>query len=382
MLNNNYFFSLQKPLVSCFFLGLEEMLTRSRHTEGNDLRITSHQNNSENKSFVSRIDSDIKTEQTKGLEEKGDKSELWKENVLNLFEFSNLYPFIHIRSKYGCFICTKLFLDTTALREHYSEHTVNEIGLALNRIKEKIVKVDVSNMQCKICGSTLDNLRLLKLHLQGHGKRIDPNIQDVIPFKLDGVDFECQTCGEKFFKLRLLIIHMNRHYNNYSCETCGSGFISLNLLKRHLEVHQVGSYPCSVCEKVFTSAAKRSIHLRGVHLKQYPRTCPMCPERFISNYKKIVHLRFVHHQSVVLHRCDTCGREYNLKSQLERHVRSVHMQERKFECEVCRKRFFTQYRLTRHGLTHTGERHFKCPVCGKLYARKDNMETHAKSCKK
>ncbi|XP_045506037.1 zinc finger protein 761-like [Colias croceus] len=381
MLNIDAFLCKNLYPVTCLFLGLEE-ITRLRCDGSDDVRIQSQNvlDREENKSYYTKII--IKKGQTKSSDEEEDKNALWKQNVLTLLEFSNLYPFIHSRSKYGCFVCSKLFLDTNALREHYNGHPVNEISLALSRVKDNIVKVDVSNATCKICARTLDSLRSLKIHLQEHGKEIDLNMKDAIPFKLDGADFECQICGDKFLKLRILIIHMNKHYNNYSCETCGSGFISLNLLKRHLEVHQTGSYPCTECDKVFTSAPKRSLHLRGVHLKQHPRTCPLCPERFISNYKKIVHLRFVHNQNVFLHKCDTCGREYNLKCQLDRHVRAVHMQERKYECDVCQKSFFTQYRLKRHGLTHTGEKQFKCPACGKPYARKDNMEIHAKSCKK
>lgn len=305
-----------------------------------------------------------------------------KQNALTIFENSYVYPFVHAANKYKCFICSKLFLDANLLKDHtINEHTSKEMKRALiNRVRDKNLKVDVTYLQCKICLQSLSDLQNLKIHLKEHGKNIQPDLQDnLIPYKLGGENFECQVCGEKYLKLRLLIIHMSKHFNNYSCEICGSVFISLNLLKRHLQTHESGSFPCSKCDKVFTNSTKRSLHFKGVHLKQFPRRCPICPERFNSNYQRTKHLRIAHNQSSGLYRCDTCGREYDLKYHLLVHIRSVHLQERNHECPMCSSRFFSKYCLSRHMVIHTGEKNFKCEVCGKAYARRKNLRDHCRS---
>ncbi|CAK1587533.1 unnamed protein product [Parnassius mnemosyne] len=306
----------------------------------------------------------------------------WKQNALTMFEFSYVYPFVHASNKFKCYVCSKPFVDANILREHFTnDHSFDDLRQEIgNKVRDKTLKVDVARLQCKLCHNTFTSLKDLIVHLRDHGKKIEPDFQDhIIPFKLGDDIFVCQICGENYRKLRLLIIHMSKHFNNYSCEMCGSVFISINLLKRHLQTHTVGSYPCEKCDKVFTNSAKRISHIRGVHLKQCPRTCPLCPERFNSNYQRSKHLRIFHNQPNMFYRCETCGRQYDLKYQLHLHKRSVHMQERNHECGICHSRFFSKYCLSRHMVIHTGDKKFKCEVCGKAYARKKNLREHTRS---
>ncbi|XP_060809173.1 zinc finger protein 366 isoform X5 [Amyelois transitella] len=302
-----------------------------------------------------------------------------KQNVLTIFEFSTVYPFVYGNNKFKCFICSQPFLETSVLRQHMKEHhTFASLKRLVNNRRENILKVDVSEMECKICATKPNSLAELKYHLKDHDKLIDPDLKDnIIPFKIDsGESYQCVICDQVFIKVRILVIHMSVHFNNYSCEICGSGFMTLRLLKKHLEVHETGHYPCDKCNKVFTTPYKRTLHIRGVHMKQYPRRCPMCPERFNSNYKRTIHLQDVHNQSTRVHKCETCGRAFNLKYHLICHIRSVHLQERNQQCDVCHVRFCNKETLKRHMVIHTGEKNHKCDVCGMAFLRRKNLKDH------
>ncbi|XP_045530189.1 zinc finger protein 728-like [Pieris brassicae] len=306
-----------------------------------------------------------------------------RQNALLIFEFSTAYPFIYGNNKFKCFICTQPFLDITVLRDHMANvHTFASLKRLLNNKKECVLKVEVSDLACKICSSPLNDLVEIKHHLKSiHQKPIDAELKDnMIPFKLElPSSFDCVICSQSFIKLRPLVIHMNVHFNNYSCEICGTGFMTLRLLKTHLEVHESGSYPCDRCDKVFSTTHKRSIHVRGVHLKQYPRRCPMCPERFNSNYRRTIHLQDVHHQSTRVHKCETCGRAFHLKYHLICHNRSVHLQERNHQCKICTQRFCNKETLKRHMVIHTGEKNYKCDFCGLAFLRRKNLKDHLRS---
>ncbi|GBP33057.1 Zinc finger protein 91 [Eumeta japonica] len=302
-----------------------------------------------------------------------------RQNALTVFEFSTVYPFVYGNNKFKCFICSQPFLETPPLKEHMnSTHTFAPLKRLINNRRETVIKVDVSSIICKICTTPFKDLTSLKVHLKDvHQKPLDAEVKDnMIPFKLDEGLYKCFLCDQVFIKVRLLVIHMSVHFSNYSCDVCGSGFMTLRLLKKHLEVHESGNFPCDRCEKVFNTSHKRSLHIRGVHLKQCPRRCPICPERFNSNYRRTIHLQDVHNQSTRVHKCDICGRGFNLKYHLISHTRAVHLQERNQQCKLCLQRFCSKETLKRHMVIHTGEKNYKCEVCGMAFLRRKNLKDH------
>lgn len=48
-------------------------------------------------------------------------------------------------------------------------------------------------------------------------------------------------------------------------------------------------------------------------------------------------------------------------------------------CSVCGRVFNSKGHLTRHVRTHSGDKPFPCPLCGQRFNQKENMQRHFKS---
>jgi len=62
-----------------------------------------------------------------------------------------------------------------------------------------------------------------------------------------------------------------------------------------------------------------------------------------------------------IHTCDLCGKTYNRKGDLGRHIR-IHSGVRPYKCDVCAASFVQRSALTTHMNTHTGDRPYLCGI--------------------
>ena len=74
-----------------------------------------------------------------------------------------------------------------------------------------------------------------------------------------------------------------------------------------------------------------------------------------------------------------CGNDLKLM-EISIFKRCVHLEERKFECNECQKRFANKYDLGIHKRIHSGEKPFVCDhkMCGKRFAHKSTLNIHIK----
>eukprot|EP00177_Eucheuma_denticulatum_P005178 GFKZ01009429.1.p1 GENE.GFKZ01009429.1~~GFKZ01009429.1.p1 ORF type:complete len:176 (-),score=13.67 GFKZ01009429.1:207-734(-) len=79
-------------------------------------------------------------------------------------------------------------------------------------------------------------------------------------------------------------------------------------------------------------------------------------------------------------RCTLCSQRFARRSNLFKHLRSVHETERKFACTACPQKFKRQDHLLKHTRSvHNKERKFNCEICGIGFAEKFNRDKHTKS---
>ena len=88
------------------------------------------------------------------------------------------------------------------------------------------------------------------------------------------------------------------------------------------------TYPCSVCDKVYRSERSRTVHVKSVHLQQRPFECTSCGKTFACQNYLTEHSKI--HEDVQRHSCTLCGKTFSTAKVLKRHFR-IHTGERPFK---------------------------------------------------
>lgn len=287
-----------------------------------------------------------------------------------------------MKNLYLCFYCDLQFSDPAELRHHNStEHFKQcnvDVKYSLSKLKKfELVKVDVTDVGCKICDEIITSLPSLKTHLQKHEKYIKPESSDgVLPFKITKYDFKCALCEAKFDEFKSLNHHMNVHFQNFICEQCGTGFITPERLRTHAFSHETGSFPCEDCDKIFRSSNSKNEHYATVHKKVKRHRCPHCTETFRNYFQRNKHVSSVHNLKLKEFKCSMCPKVFTLSGKLGVHVRTVHLKLKRHGCDVCEWKFYSKSELKEHMVRHGGERKFQCSICKKAYARKYTLREH------
>ncbi|CAK1554347.1 unnamed protein product [Leptosia nina] len=304
-------------------------------------------------------------------------------NLKQILQYSNATPIRSYRGiGYVCCFCQTQFPETSKLKQHtLDEHTRKmELDIKNGRMMFSfIVKLDITALQCTICSQNIENLERLTSHLiDRHDKKFYTDIKShMVPFKFESDTLRCVTCQQVFNKFKCLLEHMNTHYRNYICDQCEAGYVNRAMLKNHLACHEVGSFTCDWCSKVFTNSRKKRMHEKNVHVHcGKVNRCGYCGEMFTSHRLKEKHMMTVHGAKIAGVTCQACNKTFATQNGLRIHTKRDHLVERRFACAYCDMRFFLNAELQDHTVKHTGFRTFECDVCHKTYGRQKTLREH------
>ncbi|CAK1550189.1 unnamed protein product [Leptosia nina] len=281
-------------------------------------------------------------------------------------------PFRWLKTCFRCFCCYEMFDTPEELKTHHSSHTPADIHRTIDNYYEVNVLVDITDLACKLCQESIDNLHQLVHHLRDHGCIFDETVgMCLVPFDLRKC--RCAVCDMQFQHHSSLVTHMglHRNFSKMSCSVCDMRYLDSKDLCSH--ARQGADAPsCTDCNRQIKEESLVE-HMKLVHKKRY--RCPSCSQFFTSHYRRSLHVADVH-KTRDLQKCVYCSRSFIFESLLKKHVKQRHLKVRDFVCDVCGYRTYEQHVLKLHMLTHAATRQYKCNSCDKMFKSKKYMRKH------
>ena len=248
---------------------------------------------------------------------------------------------------FWCFLCSTMFFDESALRDHIAEHGVSKI-FRHNFEGEYYPRGAEPDLKCFQCSRTFSNKEHLTRHTESVHYKEDFSCPDcgksfsrkdnykihkatkheqVSTVAVD-IDknvqlFGCEVCGKSFSKEDTLKHHKKTHIvkNQFECTDCGSKFSFEKNLRRHTKeaAFEDGSpvYSCGMCDKYFCTGKLLGAHINSSHTN-FP--CPICKEVFTNkqNLKRHIGKR----KAVS---CCHCDQVFCNQKRFKEHMNSQHV---------------------------------------------------------
>lgn len=155
--------------------------------------------------------------------------------------------------------------------------------------------------------------------------------------------------------------------NQYDCNLCSKSFSSRSLLSRHLKNH-------SAAGAAVGGGKANSPPSTG---SSPPVTGSEAADSFASQISLVKHIKSSHELVSCSSPTASSASDGSCSGSLEsQHVKRLN--EKRFQCGQCSKRFPTSKDLKRHEVVHTGNRDFQCSFCSHRFGRKDHRMRHEK----
>ncbi|XP_055317612.1 zinc finger protein 665-like isoform X2 [Sitodiplosis mosellana] len=283
----------------------------------------------------------------------------------------------------NCDQCDVVFTTFHDARRHYRDlHNVkkgyikccsmklNEFWLVIDHINSQHLNPKV--FKCELCDKMYADRKRFYLHKRRHKQAT------MMPFI-------CDYCGKHFANKETITRHLfNTHVKSkpkFECETCHKRFQLMSLLRNHYySVHREkkANVTCEICGKSFEIKANFDKHMllhtdKSERLAQR-KQCSHCGEWLMT--KSGIYYHDIIHNSGV-QKCNQCPTELPHKLALMAHIRKYH-REPKHRCNHCGKTFEIGSKLREHEDSHTRQNIYPCFVanCSKTFTVLSSRQTH------
>lgn len=193
-------------------------------------------------------------------------------------------------------------------------------------------------------------------------------------------ELECVLCNSTFGNFPLLRKHFREEHPNKKC------FVTCCQRKLHHRFHIVehiryhidpDTFKCKICGRVNSNSRTLTKHMKDKHTAeglQRRFECNMCPKRFTKKCSLKMHLET--HETGRDYQCSECGKGYATEQRRRIHERMVHNVDR--VCDQCGKTIHGIYALKQHLLEHAGiqKRKWPCDQCNAELNSHSSLKRH------
>ncbi|XP_038221179.1 zinc finger protein 668-like isoform X12 [Zerene cesonia] len=278
-----------------------------------------------------------------------------RNNATIIIRHTTAYPFRVNDKCILCVYCHELYENPDEFRHHMTdEHKTFSIRVAFHNLpKMEFIKADLTNLRCRICSETFEDIESIASHLKAaHNMGIDLNAKfGVMPYRLLKDTFICAVCYKSVPSLLHLNRHTITHFLTYVCHVCGKSYVATTGLLRHVRSkHQQYEVSCKRCGRVFPTMEAKDKHCRtDKACMRY--SCAKCPERFQNWKARLQHMQSQHGNAKRANRCADCNMSFPSGAAYYEHFRLQHSSDC-LMCKHCGLKFVNRSRLERHLTKH------------------------------
>ncbi|XP_072553503.1 uncharacterized protein [Salminus brasiliensis] len=141
---------------------------------------------------------------------------------------------------------------------------------------------------------------------------------------------------------------------------------------------RAGGLACSLCKQLFSSLLQLRQHEYGhtLSLMALSLDC-LEPQRPLMAPSSTLEPP----PPPPRYHCSRCPASFTLKSNADRHEKTIHFKRKLMRCPYCLKHFRDRTDLNRHlSSVHSSERVYTCPACTRAFSTQKNLATHTKVC--
>ena len=260
------------------------------------------------------------------------------------------------KKAFKCDLCQKDFTSLTHLNTHKK----------CLHMDEDVVRC----FECETCKKKFKTNGNLTLHREIH----------------QSIKYGCKQCELSFSTKSGLRRHVQTEHLKqvYKCEVCYIPLRDKEYLKKHMKtLHSETvreTIKCELCNKnLLTDKIGLEKHIKLVHDGEGRRKCNICNKSFFDSVGVRRHQKTVHRLGAIKSfKCLLCNETFPhkdyLKSHNRRHQKKVN---KEFECDVCSKKFISQKLVNLHKRTHRTR--FSCDRCQSKFTLKGNLSRHVKN---
>ncbi|KAM7404860.1 hypothetical protein PAMP_012171 [Pampus punctatissimus] len=152
-------------------------------------------------------------------------------------------------------------------------------------------------------------------------------------------------------------------------------------------------FACSLCKRLFNSLEhlreheyRHTLSLMALSLDwpsphHHPNQPHHQPQPQSLHFHQSLYRPAVAEPAPARYLCSQCPASFTLKSNADRHEKTIHFKKKLMQCVYCLKHFRDRTDLHRHlSSVHSKERGHTCPACAKAFSTQKNLATHVKVC--